>query len=147
MSAVIAVPYYSTWRGKYLLWATSPAEVISNLLGIVNRDGVTKASKRLTDRSAWNRVAFDEPKELASYLNTDRFLPVEGYGIACVEDALDEDWISPKSEHFGATQCYVLTENSLMVYDRCDDEWVLKVEVPYDANDDDIKLAAVAALT
>ena len=86
------------WKGRYCHWDGYPEGVGAAVQAIVERDGVEKAIKTLTeDHYGWSSVDVGEAPVLGPGYDDGRFVAVPGYGIAYTtkDGQSDPDvWIS-----------------------------------------------------
>lgn len=115
--AVVAIPEGTEWRGRYVHWGEDLAPALRVILA---RDGYARAvAVLLFDHGGWSEVTGQDRVGLDPGRDLDRFLPVDGYGIAYTEaeEPLSE-WITPAS--FPASwieRAYLLTPDGVVAWD------------------------------
>ena len=90
-----------SWKGRYCHWDGYPEGVGAAVQAIVERDGVEKAIKTLTeDHYGWSSVDVSEAPVLGPGYDDGRFVAVPGYGIAYTTErgqSRPNDWITDQT--------------------------------------------------
>lgn len=90
-----------SWKGRYVHWDGYPDGVGAAVVAVIERDGVEKAVKVLTEEHyGWSSLNATGGESTDST----RFTTVDGYGVAYVNDTEQPDeWITDAD--FGESWC------------------------------------------
>lgn len=136
--SIIAIPEGDGWRGRYCHWDGYPHGVGRALVALVERDGIERVRRTLTeDNYSWSGLNLEQhdqrtletatPDRDADYgtiegqayrwqtfENDGRFASIEGYGIAH-RDGDPEAWILPDGDKWGTEWLYVLGDAGVLI--------------------------------